>query len=546
MIRLVRALTRDRRGGVGVLIAVMLPVLIGIAAFAIDLGAIQLDSRRLQGIADGAALAAANAPDTAQQAATDFVAAAGYPRPITVVTTPGRYDASLPLRQRFVAGDTPAQAVKVTLSSRSPTFLARIFDIGWVTIRRSATATQTNYAAFSVGSGLLSLQGGLLNALLSGLTGSSISLSVMDYQALAGAQVDLLGYIQALRTTANLGVATYDDTLKAKVTTPQLINALADALGPGDGAQADALRGIALKVKPLTVSLDSLINLGPLGEDRQGGLGTVRTDALSLLSALVQTGNENRQIKLNLGASVPGLVDTQVWLAIGQRPNSSPWIAITDKTETIISTAQTRIYVSVSLGNVSIPGVGTLLALKVPLFVELASAQAKLHAIDCTDPRSVTIDARPGAGKIAIADLDPAKLADFSTPMTLSNTKILNTLILDIETRAVIDLGSSENWQPLRFTQRDIDEGTVKSAYGKALVQSIAKSLISGISLTIHLLGLPIDLQPVVQLVGYLLGGLAPILDGLIDALTGLLGLHLGQADVRVTGVRCGAASLVA
>ncbi|MBV8237496.1 MAG: hypothetical protein JO221_01875, partial [Sphingomonas sp.] len=52
-------LLRDRRAGVGILIAAALPVVIGMAAFAVDLGAVQLDTRRLQGVADAAALAAA-------------------------------------------------------------------------------------------------------------------------------------------------------------------------------------------------------------------------------------------------------------------------------------------------------------------------------------------------------------------------------------------------------------------------------------------------------------------------------------------------------
>ena len=38
----------------------------------------------------------------------------------------------------------------------------------------------------------------------------------------------------------------------------------------------------------------------------------------------------------------------------------------------------------------------------------------------------------------------------------------------------------------------------------------------------------------------------APALDSLIDLVTDTIGVHYGQADVRVTGMRCGTPALVA
>jgi uncharacterized membrane protein len=46
-------------------------------------------------------------------------------------------------------------------------------------------------------------------------------------------------------------------------------------------------------------------------------------------------------------------------------------------------------------------------------------------------------------------------------------------------------------------------------------------------------------------LVGTALTPAAPAVDGLIDSLTGLLGIHFGQSDVRINGVGCGVAALV-
>ena len=47
--------------------------------------------------------------------------------------------------------------------------------------------------------------------------------------------------------------------------------------------------------------------------------------------------------------------------------------------------------------------------------------------------------------------------------------------------------------------------------------------------------------------IGLLLGlGLAaPVLDGVIEGLTEILGVHIGEADARVNALRCGKARLV-
>src|SRR3546814_7456007 len=85
------------------------------------------------------------------------------------------------------------------------------------TIRRSATAAQTRMASFAIGSRLASIDGGVLNALLSGLTGSSISLKALDYRALAGADVDLFAWLDALRTQAHVSAGSYDELLGTSV-----------------------------------------------------------------------------------------------------------------------------------------------------------------------------------------------------------------------------------------------------------------------------------------------------------------------------------------
>ncbi len=543
---MIARLLRDRSGGVGMIVAIMLPLLLGMAAFAIDLGSAQLEARRLQGVVDSAALAAAGDPVHAQSAAQAAVNAAGWSRAMTVTAVTGRYDVTKATDQRFTVDSDSTQAVRVSVATESPTFFARLWGKTSVPLSRSATAAQTNLASFSIGSRLASLQGGVLNAYLSALTGSSVSLSVMDYNALASAQIDLLRYVDAVRTTAGLSAATYQDTLNANVTVPQLLNALADSMPSGNAAQAASIRNIAAHASGTTVKLSSLIDLGPVAGQGSGANGIANVDALAMLNTLVQIGNANRQVQLDLGASVAGLAQTRVWLAIGERPQNSPWITVTASGTPIIRTAQARLYAEVSTANLALPGIGSLAQVKVPLYVELASAEAKLSSLDCGSNRSATIDARPSPGQAAIATIDTSRLNDFSTPMVQSPGRLVDTALVDVDGQANVDLGSAESWQSLVFDQAAIDAGTAKTVSSGTLTQSVAASLVSRVQLNVRVIGLPIPLTPLTQAVGTQLSTLAPALDTLIDATTGAIGVHFGEADVRVNGLRCGTPSLVA
>src|SRR3546814_991999 len=69
------SLRNDTGGGISILTAFGLTMLIGSAALAIDVGSLYLDRRKLQGIADAAALAAAGRPGEEQAAAERSIAA---------------------------------------------------------------------------------------------------------------------------------------------------------------------------------------------------------------------------------------------------------------------------------------------------------------------------------------------------------------------------------------------------------------------------------------------------------------------------------------
>jgi len=118
----------EDRGAAIVLLSVLMVLLLGVAAFAVDLGWFLLNSSRLQRAADSAALHGVTylpgfASD-AQTAAEESSQANGFPTSNTSVST---------------AQVAPGQ-LEVTLSTQVDTFFLKVFGMDSATITRQATA----------------------------------------------------------------------------------------------------------------------------------------------------------------------------------------------------------------------------------------------------------------------------------------------------------------------------------------------------------------------------------------------------------------------
>lgn len=547
----VRRLVRDRRGGVGLMVAGMMPVLVGFAAFAIDVGAVQLETRRLQGIADAAALAAASTTSGMTQRAQAIVTGSGWQHPVAVRVEQGAYSAD-PAKApsaRFVASASGADAARVTLESTVPTFFARVLGTREVSIARTATARRQRFAAFSIGSRLASVDAGLLNAYLGALTGSELRLTAMDYEALASAQVDLFALLPLVRSSATLDAVTFRDILTSQVATPKLLDALSQALtGSNQTSAAAAVRQIATVAGGASVSLGTLIDPGPLGGQAAGGTGVAQLDAMALATAILQLAGPRRQVAIDLGASIPGLASTRLMLAVGERAQQSPWIAITDTGTPIVRTAQARAYLETRLSPVALPGLGSLVSINLPVLVELASAEGRLATINCAAGagRGVTLEGRTDAGSAAIGTIETGRLDDFSTALVPARAALVDTLLIDVIGSSRLSLGAAEPWRSLRFSESEIATRAHKTVASSQPLGGIVTSLVGQASLSVQVIGLPIPIDPLLRGVGAALTPIAPALDRLLMTATGTLGVGLGEADLSVTGMRCGQAILVA
>lgn len=528
---------KDERGGVAVMAALFGGVFCVLAALAIDLGSISLKARQVQGAADLSAMAAARDLSHAQ-AAAQATAAANLPEVQTVSVTKGGYvaDARLAPKDRFRAGAPEPNAARVEVAAPAPLFFGRwILQRDSLVIRKTATAAIPGgrpQAMFSIGSRLASLDGGLANALLSGLLGGKVSLTVMDYRALAGAQVNLLQFSDALATELGVTAGDYDALLKQEVTAGRALKVL-EAIA---GADSKSALGKLTRV-PIDARLKLQDLIGVEADAKQGLREALNADvsALDLIMASLETANGDRQVALDLGARA-GLANLDVMLAIGERPNRSPWLTITDKGEPIIRTAQTRIYLKATTAQ-SLAG---LAQVKLPILIEAASSEAKLSRIDCAGAPVTTLSVRPGLARARIGTIDESRLKNFKAPLTTSLATLVSALagLVTVKASADVDIADTE-WSPVAFNAQDIAAQKVKSVQSRGFVNGLIVSLIQNLDPDVEIATLGLGLGDLVKSLGLLLTPLGPVLDSVIQPLLDLLGLKLGEADVRVHGVQC-------
>lgn len=533
-----RRLSSDDRGGVAVMAAVFGALICVLAALAVDVGSMVLKGREVQGAADLSALAAAQTlsdpPERTEAAAhatarDNLIDLAGA-RIQRGVYTP---DPRLKPRARFADGGSRPNAARVTLSAPAPLYFGRwILRRDSVTVSKSATAALPGgppSAVFSIGSRLAGLDGGLANALLSGLLGSKVSLTVMDYRALADAQINLLQFSDALAAELGVTAGDYDALLAHEAQTGQVLRALEAVAGSGAESALSKLTRLPVNA---VVKLEELIGVDA---DARGGLRRgldAEVSAMDLLMATLQTANQDRQLALDVGARA-GLADLDVMLAIGERPNRAPWLTVTGTGEPIIRTVQTRLYLEATALD-KVPLVGLLAQVKVPILIEAASAEARLKAIECEGTPRVLIEARPGVARVRLGQIDPKRLRDFKSELKVSPAKLVSVLLITVEGVADIRVADLD-WSELRFTGSEIGSSQPKSVRAKGFVNGLIVTLLRDTRLTA--LGIPLHL--VTQLLAGVLTPLGPVLDGVVQPLLELLGVRLGEADVWVHGVRC-------
>jgi uncharacterized membrane protein len=542
---------RDRRGNIAIMSAVCMVMLMGFAALGVDVGSIFLDKRRTQSAADIAAIVAAGDIAHANNAATAAVVKNNYPANSLVAVEPGSYvaNAALTPQQRFTAAATPANAVRVTLQTKTPLYFGKVLvGTDQFDVRASAIATTTAMASFAIGSRLASVNGGLLNQLLGTMLGTSLSLSVSDYNALISANIDAFSFLSALATQINVSGVTYSSLLSDQIKVSDLVAALLSTQRTANGNNAataalssvnTSLNGVTRKITPTTLIDPGPYSLLMTGQTPKVG---VPVSVFNILSAIAEISNGTHQITAGLSVNLPGIAGATLLATVGEQPVGTSWMTMGAQGASV-HTAQTRILLTIKL-----VGSGAVSVVNLPVYVEVAAGTATLNAMKCGYPdvstSSVTLGVSPGIVDAWIGSVTPADMTNFSTKPNPPAATLVNLGITQVTGRAHATMANSSPTS-VNFSYADIQAQTKKTVNTTSYLNSLTGSLLGGLTLKVVVTGLGLPLPGLPQLVTSIISGATSSTDQLIASVLQTLGVGLGQADVWVTGIRCDGAVLV-
>jgi uncharacterized membrane protein len=543
---------RDRQGAIAILSALLMTALVGFTALGVDVGAVYLDRRKAQSVADLAALAAASNMTNADAAAGDTIARnrlrdAAYKLEYGVYTP----NPALTPDKRFVPSvKAAANAARVTLDTTTPLFFARaVTGRDAITIHTTATAALSSLATISVGSRLLKVDGGLINKLLGGLLGTSLSLSAMDYNALIAMKLDAFDFLKALAMRAQLTGVTYDTLLDSNVKTSDVVQAMLDTAKAKYGttnAGVTAMEDVARAAQGLTsrIKMLPMIDPGPYGSMAVGDKPKISA-ALSAYDMLAVTGelaNGENQAAFTIDTNVPGIVSADVKLSIGERPKGTSW-ATFGGPGTTVHTAQTRLLLTVNL-----LGAAPYSVVKLPIYIEIASATAQISDLACGFPDVATSTARvavtPGVVDAWIGDVSASDFTNFSVAPSPAAATLVNVAGIKVTARAHANV-SNMTPIPLTFSYSDILNETKKTVGTTDFTSTLLSRLVGDLQLNVSVLGLGLGGPLISSGVSSLIANAVSPLDQVLSSVLQSLGVGLGQADVWLSGIRCDGAVLV-
>jgi len=549
---LLRRFVSDTRGNFAIMGAGCMVLVLGCAALGVDIGSIYADRRKSQSAADLAAIVAAGNIGKARNAAAATVTANGYPASALVSVELGTYTANAALapRARFATpGSGAANAARVTLRTQTPLYFARMFTGGnHFNITTRATAASTAMASFAIGSRLLALNGGLLNAVLGRMLGTTLSLSVMDYQALIDAHIDAFDFLNALATRLDLTGVTYDSVLSGNVKVADIVAAMLSAQQAANGLNAAtlALSNISLALAGVTTTIvpGTLIDVGPYSAMTVGSKPKTGVSAslFDLLSATGAIANGTNQIAASVNLGLPGIAAVSVMATIGEHPQGKSWMTVGTQGASV-HTAQTRILISLKLH-----GSGAVPAVNLPIYVEVASGTATLDGVSCSRPdvtaSTATLGVTPGIVDAWIGNVSVAEMTNFTSKPDPGAATLVNLGAVTVTGRAHAGMGNTAP-TPVTFNYADIAAQTKKTVTTTDFTASLTASLLGDLTLKVNVgpLGLPIPgLGPTVT---GIIGGATASIDQVLAQVLAALGIGIGQADVWVSGIRCDGAVLV-
>ena len=558
--------TRDR-GAVIPLVALLLPVLMIMTAFAVDLGRQRAARRDMQAVADvisldmarladGRTLDAINAGDAFRPSAMTALAEAATRNEVDITQLTLDWGAWDPVGGFASIGGlgtaVPNAARIVAVDSVEYYFQPGSGGVTREAVARFGVDPLAGFSVGSFGANLNPTQAGLLNGLLTPLLGNPVGLDVLSYQGLAG-----LG-LNVFDIGTELGLLTAQEVLSTSVPLDDFMLASANVLrNQGNVAEASLLEGaITPQIEAMQISLGDLVNAESGAED-------------SAMAATVDVISAIRTAAF-LARCTPGALDFTECsaLSIPSLTTSLPLTTVTGGIKVIespryhygrVGTGVNTGQVQVSLGTVvgaqnvgtCVPSLGNLFCVLGGLLVgavdatvtldstlTLAGGRTTIQAIDCTDPAALDLDLRSNTDLYSLATTITVA---FGRRGVLGG--VLGPLLGSIQLTG--STSTNNTIEDLRFTVApDILSETVRST-GAGSVGLAGLTLASnGTGVLGTLGGLGIN-RTLAQVLTTFVNPLLSLLDTqVLTPLTELLGLNVTGADLTAEAIDCDSASV--
>lgn len=567
---------RRQRGAIGLMATGTLMVALMFLMLTVDAGRLYLEKRKLQRVADMAAMESASGSgfcgsQLPAQAQSDALALAqasavrhGYEGNL------GAGDNSVRLgyveldgagqRRLFQASTSRIEAVQVRATRNVPASL--VLGGLWgerLTLQAQAVAQRPAQAGFSLGSGLAALdsqQTAVLNGVLGEMLGTTLSLDATSYQGLANARLNLLELNQNLPPAAQLDLSAgnVQQLLDTRLTLDQLLDATVAAANTRESLAVDVRDGLNsltnVSLGATQVKLADILNVvTPAG----GGQQALRTDlsVLDLVNALAFLANRANAVDLALGLNLGALANLGLKVYVVEPPKIAIGLPGRDGEgdwRTEISTAQVRLEVGGSID------VMNLVKVDLALHLEVASGWAALQNVSCGSilpgNRQVSILMQPGIASLGLGRYDSITAGNQTRPIRVDALGQVTGINVEISGSASID-----NAQPTEATfnvspsEPLPQQKRVATQAGEALADGLAElanDLDVDVTVTTDcgLLGLGCLIGGVTK--GVIQSMLGPTIEAtmaslipqlgqmVLEPVLKLLGIELGYADVRL------------
>lgn len=371
---------RQQRGAIGLMAAVTLGMVLLFMLLVVDSGRLYLEQRKLQRVADMAVLEAVSlggtcgaTPPSAQSLAetnakrNNFIPGGVQKLAVTCGTL--KTDSATQVRV-FTASSSQSDAIRVIATTTVPTSVAG----GLWSLINGKFETKTNLTASAVGSNggaplaqltirssllkVSSDQSSLLNPLIGGMLGGSLTLDAVAWNGLIDTKISLLSYLNTL-LDLNTNIGSTDELLSTNLHLSQLLDALSVSVLKKNGPGADLVIKNLAKLS-LLPSSTQVLKLGDLLNIKSGtpsaGLNT-EMSIFDLLQGVAQLSNGKNAAAVTVNTSVPLIGKIAITVKVIEPPQISaignPALAIkrpmVDADQIIVKTAQVQTHVHVEL-----------------------------------------------------------------------------------------------------------------------------------------------------------------------------------------------------